>query len=180
MYNETTLCDHYPPLSVQQVKIITSQFMVVPSPSKCLWRGVEILSLGDISSRHITLTFPFESWDGWSALSPPPLHRGYCMQGQDSQGGPCLLAIPFVLFSSRQRPSHPCPWSGRGEKKGLRGKLFILFQHFISVFSLVCCSLQHCSAATFYFELNFSFFSQPTTILVEKTRKTFTFFNAEI
>lgn len=47
---------------------------MVLSSSKCLWGKVEMLSLGDISSWHITLTFPFKSWDGWLAASVVTAH----------------------------------------------------------------------------------------------------------
>lgn len=143
---------------------------MVLSPSKCLWRRVEILSLGDISSQDITLTFPFESWDGWSALSPPPqtgdivcrdrIHR------EDRVYSPSLL-----FFSPHDSAQVTRALDRVGGKKGPRRKLFILFQQFISVFSLVSCSLQHCGAATLYFKLNFPFFSQPTIILVKKKRR---------
>lgn len=138
---------------------------MVLSSSKCPWRRVEKLSLGDISSWHITLTFPFESWDGWLSLSPPPQTGDIVCRDRIQREG--RVYSPSLLFCSPHDSAQVTrALDGVGGKQDLEG-------NFSSFFSslLVSCSLQQYGTATFCFKLNFfSFFSQPTISLVKKRK----------
>lgn len=158
-FTKTTLFYHYPPLPPN---IDNNQSVGGSAEPQQMSVRVEILSLGDISSWHVTLTLPFESWDGWSALSPLPQTGDIVCRDRIQREGRVYSSF-FLSCSPHDSAKLTHALDGVGEKQDLE-------RNFSSFFSSLFLSLVQSAAslptATFCFKLNLnSFLSSPNSQL---------------